>query len=74
LTGPAWSYSPGAARPSPVASSAGTRVNTTTGINFYGRYTFSEEPVEVPIDGFVETMAKYAFHAEALLSEETIER
>ena len=45
-----------------------------THVNFYGRYTFSEEPVEVPIDGFVETMAKYAFHAEALLSEETIER
>ena len=41
---------------------------------FYGRYTFSEEPVDVPIDGFVETMAKYSFRAEAPLSEETIER
>ncbi len=45
-----------------------------THVNFYGRYTFSEEPVDVPIDGFVETMAKYSFRAEAPLSEETIER
>ena len=45
-----------------------------THVNFYGHYTFSEEPVDVPIDGFVETMAKYSFHAEAPLSEETIER
>jgi hypothetical protein len=40
----------------------------------YGRYTFSEEPMDVPIDGFVETMAKYSFRAEAPLSEEAIER
>jgi hypothetical protein len=45
-----------------------------THVYFYGRYTFSEEPVDVPIDGFVETMAKYSFRAEAPLSEETIER
>jgi TnpA family transposase len=45
-----------------------------THVNFYGHYTFSEEPLDVPIDGFVETMAKYAFHAEAPLSEETIAR
>jgi hypothetical protein len=45
-----------------------------THVNFYGRYTFAEEPVDVPIDGFVETMAKYSFRAEAPLSEETIER
>jgi hypothetical protein len=35
-----------------------------THVNFYGRYTFSEEPVDVPIDGFVETMAKYSFRAD----------
>ncbi len=45
-----------------------------THVNFYGHYTFSEEPVDVPIDGFVETMAKYSFHAEAPLSEAAVER
>jgi TnpA family transposase len=42
-----------------------------THVNFYGRYTFSEEPLAVPIDGFVETMAKYPFHSETPMSEET---
>jgi hypothetical protein len=45
-----------------------------THVNFYGRYTFSEEPVAVPIDGFVETMARYSFRTEIPTSEETIER
>lgn len=36
-----------------------------THVNFYGRYTFNEEPVEAPIDGFVETMAKFSFRVEA---------
>jgi hypothetical protein len=45
-----------------------------THINFYGRYTFREEPVAVPIDGFVETMARYSFRTEIPTSEETIER
>ena len=45
-----------------------------THVNFYGRSTFSEEPLAVPMDGFVETMAKYSFCTEAPMSEETIER
>jgi TnpA family transposase len=45
-----------------------------THVNFYGRYTFSEEPVAVPIDGFAETMARYSFRTEIPTSEETIER
>ncbi len=45
-----------------------------THVNFYGRYTFSEEPLAVPIDGFVETMAKYSFCTEAPMREEMIER
>jgi len=45
-----------------------------THINFYGRYTFTEEPAAVPIDGFVETMAQYPFHAQTQTSEETVER
>jgi len=45
-----------------------------THVNCYGRYTFNEEPLAVPIDGFVETMAKYAFSIEAPIREETIER
>ena len=44
-----------------------------THVNFYGRYSFSEEPAVVPIDGFVETMVRYSFRAEAALSEETVE-
>ncbi len=34
----------------------------------------SEEPVAVPIDGFVETMARYSFRTEVATNEETIER
>ena len=45
-----------------------------THVNFYGRYTFSEEPVAVPIDGFVETMARYSFRTEVAANEETIKR
>ena len=45
-----------------------------THVNFYGRYTFSEEPVAVPIDGFVETMAGYSFRTEVSTSEKTVER
>jgi hypothetical protein len=45
-----------------------------THVNFYGRYSFSEEPVAVPIDGFVETMASYSFRTEASTSEKTVER
>jgi Tn3 transposase DDE domain len=43
-----------------------------THVNFYGRYTFSEEPAVVPIDGFVETMTQYPFQAQT--SEEIVER
>jgi hypothetical protein len=45
-----------------------------THVNFYGRYTFSKEPVAVPIDGFVETMARYSFRTEASTSEKTLDR
>lgn len=41
-----------------------------THVNFYGRYSFSEEPLDVPIDGFVETMARYSFDTELPKSEE----
>ncbi len=44
-----------------------------THVNFYGRYSFSEEPVAVPIDGLVETMVRYFFRAEAPVSKETVE-
>ena len=43
-------------------------------VNFYGRYSFSEEPLDVPIYGFVETMAKCSFRTEISTSEETIDR
>jgi hypothetical protein len=45
-----------------------------THVNCYGRYTFSEEPLAVPIDGFVQTMAKYSFCTQAPIREEPIER
>jgi hypothetical protein len=45
-----------------------------THVNFYGRYTFSEEPLAVPIDGFVETMARYSFHIEIPTSAESVKR
>jgi len=44
-----------------------------THVNFYGRYTFTEEPAVVPIEGFVETMAQYPFRATDLTSEKTNE-
>jgi hypothetical protein len=43
-----------------------------THLNFYGRYTFSEDPAVVSIDSFVETMTQYPFQAQA--SEEIVER
>jgi hypothetical protein len=44
-----------------------------THVNFYGRYSFSEEPLDVPIDGFVETMARYSFRTEIPTSEENVD-
>lgn len=34
-----------------------------THVNFYGRYTFTEEPAAVPVEGCVEALAQYAFRA-----------
>jgi TnpA family transposase len=43
-----------------------------THVNFYGRYTFNEEPAMVPLEGLVETMTRYPFYAQTI--EETIDR
>jgi TnpA family transposase len=32
-------------------------------VNFYGRYTFTEEPAAVPVEGCVEALAQYAFRS-----------
>ena len=50
-----------------------TRVSPVawTHVNCYGRYTFTEEPVTVPIEGFVETMVQYVFPAGATVPETT---
>lgn len=44
-----------------------------THVNFYGRYSFSEEPAAVPLDDFVETMAGYAFPVETPASDVAVE-
>jgi hypothetical protein len=45
-----------------------------THVNFYGRSSFSEEPLDIPIDGFAETMARYAFRTEIPTSEEIVDQ
>lgn len=32
-------------------------------VNFYERYTFTEEPAAVPVEGCVEALALYAFRS-----------
>ena len=41
-----------------------------THVNCYGRYTFTDAPIAVPIDGFVETLARYTFHTEQTTPEQ----
>lgn len=38
---------------------------------FYGRYTFTEEPAAVPIEGLVATMAQYPVRATEQMHEKT---
>ncbi len=45
-----------------------------THVNCYGRYTFTEEPAAVPLEGCVETLAQYAFRADEPVSEPQKER
>jgi len=45
-----------------------------THVNFYGRYTFSEEPAAVPLEGCVETLAQYAFRPDEPASKPQRER
>jgi hypothetical protein len=39
-----------------------------THINFSGRYSFTEEPAAVPLEGCVETLAQYAFRPDTQAS------
>jgi hypothetical protein len=45
-----------------------------THVNFYGRYTFTQEPAAVPLEGCVQTLAQYTFRADEPVSEPPRER